>query len=71
MNQINEKAIQVAYEIDMALKLLAQMVPQLGPWVMTVLPELHMQLGQALAVGAPTSPEPQDNAVMPDGGGNL
>jgi len=69
--QISEKAIQVAYEIDMAIKLLAQMVPQLGPWAMTVLPELHQQLGQALAAGAPASPEPQGNAAMPDGGGNL
>jgi len=71
MNQINEKAIQVAYEIDMAIKLLAQMVPQLGPWAMTVLPELHQQLGMALAAGAPASPEPQGNSLMPDGSANL
>lgn len=69
--QISEKVIQIAFEIDMAIKMLAQMVPQLGPWAMTVLPELHQQLGQALAAGTPASPEPQGNSQMPDGSGNL
>jgi hypothetical protein len=59
-------------EIDQALKLLAQAVPVLAPWVMRVTTELRTQLGAALASGGvPTSPEPADNAAFPTGAGRL
>lgn len=69
--QIMDKAVQIAYEVEMALKLLAQAVPQLGPFVMSVVPELRNQLSQALASGLSASAAPQGNMMMPDGSGNL
>lgn len=70
-SQISEKIMQIGYEIEMALKTLAQQVPQLGPWVMQVVPELRTQLGQALTSGMATNPTPVDNQQMPDGSGRL
>lgn len=70
-SQLMDKAIQIAYEVQMALKLLAQAVPQLGPWVMQVVPELQQQLSAALASGVSASPTPFGNSKMPDGSGNL
>jgi hypothetical protein len=59
-------------EIDQTLKLLAQAIPVMAPWVEKTVMELRTQLGQALAMGAvPTNPEPQDNAAFPTGTGRL
>jgi hypothetical protein len=71
-NQIGGAAVRMALEIDQALKLLAQAVPTLGPWVEKTAQELRAQIGAALNAGAvPVSPQPQDNARFPGGGGNL
>lgn len=71
-NQIGGAAVRMALEIDQALKLLAQAVPSLGPWVEKTAQELRAQIGAALNAGAvPVNPQPQDNAKFPGGGGNL
>jgi hypothetical protein len=71
-SQIGGVAVRLGMEIDQSLKLLGQSIPLLAPWVARVTTELRTQLGQALAMGAaPTSPEPQDNAMFPDGSGRL
>lgn len=71
-SQLGGAAVRMGLEIDQALKMLARAVPALAPWAARVTTELRMQLGQALANGgAPTSPEPMDNAVFPDGSGRL
>lgn len=72
MSQISESAVRMGSEIDQALKLLAQAIPQLAPWVEKTVMELRFQLGTALQSGAvPTNPEPADNTMMPDGSGRL
>lgn len=69
-SQLTEQALRMGMEIDMALKLLAQAVPQLGPWVIKTTSELRQQLGQAVSAGLSTSPQPT-GATMPDGSANL
>lgn len=72
MSQISESAVRMGSEIDQALKLLAQAIPSLAPWVEKTVFELRYQIGTALqSGGVPTSPEPQDNQQFPDGGGRL
>lgn len=72
MSQISATAVRMGAEIDQALKLLAQAIPQLSPWVEKTALELRYQIGTALNAGAvPTSPVPQDQANFPDGGGRL
>ena len=74
MSQIGTAAVRMAMEIDQALKVLAQQIPTLMPWVQKVTLELRSQLGQALNAGAaPTSPLPagRDAGAFPDGGGRL
>lgn len=71
-SQISESAVRMAAEIDQAMKLLAQAIPTLAPWVEQVVAELRYQVGTALQSGAvPTSPVPQDNQNFPDGGGRV
>lgn len=71
-NQIGGAAVRMALEIDQALKLLAQSVPSLGPWVEKTCQDLRSQIGAALNAGSvPVNPTPQDNARFPGGGGNL
>lgn len=69
--QIGGAAVRMALEIDQALKLLAQTIPQLGPWVEKTTMELRNQIGQALQGGVGTSPMPQGNDQFPGGMGNL
>lgn len=72
MSQISTSAVRMGSEIDQALKLLAQALPQLAPWVEKTTMELQYQLGTALQSGnVPTSPTPQGNSQMPDGLGRL
>jgi hypothetical protein len=72
MSQISESAVRMASEIDQALKMLAQAIPQLAPWVEKTVFELRFQVGTALqSGGVPTNPTPADNELMPDGGGRL
>jgi hypothetical protein len=72
MSQINESVVRMAAEIDQALKMLAQVLPQLAPWVEKTVMELRFQIGTAIQSGAqPTSPVPADNQRFPDGGGRL
>lgn len=71
-SQISDSVVRMGAEIDQALKLLAQAIPQLAPWVEKTTMELRTQIGQALQGGAvPTSPTPQDNSRFPDGGARL
>lgn len=71
-SQIGGAAVRMGMEIDQALKLLAQAVPQLAPWVDKVTQDLRVQLGQALSAGSvPSSPSTADSKSMPMGGGNL
>lgn len=72
MTQISESAVRMGAEIDQALKLLAQAIPQLSPWVEKTVLELRYQIGTALNAGAmPTNPVPADAERFPDGGGRL
>lgn len=72
MSQISEAAVRMGSEIDQALKLLAQAIPTLAPWVEKTVMELRYQIGTALQSGAvPTSPVPGDNQGFPDGGARL
>ena len=72
MSQISESAVRMGAEIDQALKMLAQAIPQLAPWVEQTVMELRYQIGTALQSGAvPTNPTPQDNEQFPDGSGRL
>lgn len=74
MSQISSAAVRMAMEIDQALKVLAQQIPALLPWVERTTVELRTQLGQALNSGmAPTSAMSQgmDAQQFPDGGGQL
>ena len=72
MSQIAESAVRMGSEIDQALKLLAQAIPQLSPWVEKTTMELRYQLGTALNSGAmPTNPAPADQERFPDGSGRL
>jgi hypothetical protein len=72
MTQISESAVRMGAEIDQALKLLAQAIPQLSPWVEKTVLELRFQIGTALNAGAmPTDPAPADQERFPDGGGRL
>jgi hypothetical protein len=72
MSQISETAVRMGAEIDQALKLLAQAIPQLAPWVEKTVMEMRYQIGTALNSGAvPTSPVPEDNERFPDGGGRI
>lgn len=72
MSQISDTAVRMGSEIDQALKLLAQAIPQLAPWVEKTTMELRFQIGNALNSGAvPTDPMPQDNQQFPDGGGRM
>ncbi len=72
MSQISESAVRMGSEIDQALKLLAQAIPQLAPWVEKTVFELRYQIGTALqSGGVPTNPEPAGNEAFPDGTGRL
>jgi hypothetical protein len=72
MSQISESAVRMGSEIDQALKLLAQAIPQLAPWVEKTTMELRYQIGTALqSGGVPTDPTPADSQSMPDGSGRL
>lgn len=72
MSQISTSAIRMGSEIDQALKLLAQAIPQLAPWVEKTVYELRYQIGTALQSGAvPTNPEPAGNESFPDGMGRV
>jgi len=72
MSQISESAVRMGSEIDQALKMLAQAIPQLAPWVEKTVFELRFQIGTALqGGGVPTNPTPVDNESMPDGSGRL
>ena len=72
MSQISESAVRMGAEIDQALKLLAQAIPNLAPWVEKTVMELRFQIGTALQSGAvPTSPTPNDNEQFPSGEGRL
>jgi hypothetical protein len=72
-SQVGGAAVRLGMEIDQSLKLLAQALPTLAPWVQRVVMDLRTNLGQALASGAvPTSPAPAaDNAAFPTGTGRL
>ena len=71
-NQIGGAAVRMALEIDQSLKLLAQAVPTLGPWVEKTVMELRQQVGTALNSGqVPTNPQPSGTPSMPDGSQNL
>lgn len=72
MSQISEAAVRMGAEIDQALKLLAQSIPNLAPWVEKTCMELRYQLGTALnSQSVPTNPTPQDSERFPDGGGRI
>lgn len=72
MSQVSESAVRMSAEIDQALKLLAQAIPQLAPWVEQVTNDLRVQVGMALQGGAvPTDPSMQDSARFPDGSGRI
>ena len=72
MSQISETVVRMAAEIDQALKLLAQSMPTLAPWVEKVVMEMRYQVGTALQSGAmPTNPTPMDQERFPDGGGRI
>lgn len=71
MSQISESAVRMGSEIDQALKLLAQAIPQLAPWVEKTVQELRFQIGTALQQGIPTDPSVADNPSFPDGLGRL
>lgn len=74
MSQISSSAVRMAMEIDQALKVLAQQIPALLPWVERTTIDLRTQLGQALNAGAiPTSAMSSgaDASAFPDGGGQL
>lgn len=71
MSQISESTVRMGAEIDQALKLLAQALPQLAPWVEKTVMELRFQIGTALQAGPPTNPTPQDNEQFPDGSGRM
>jgi hypothetical protein len=72
MSQISEAAVRMGAEIDQALKLLAQSIPTLAPWVEKTCMELRYQIGTAMNSGAvPTNPTPEDGERFPDGGGRL
>lgn len=69
--QVGGAAVNLATQIDQALKLLAQAVPSVAPWVEQTVMQLRQQIGQALqSGGAATSPQPA-GAQMPDGSQNL
>jgi hypothetical protein len=71
-NQAGNAAMRLAMELDASMKLLAQMVPQLGPWAEMATSQLRDQLGQALMNGdVPTGAEPTENAMFPGGQGRL
>ena len=72
MSQISESAVRMGAEIDQALKLLAQAIPALAPWVERTTMELRYQIGSALQSGnTPTNPTPQDSERFVDGSGRL
>lgn len=72
MTQMSESVVRMGAEIDQALKLLAQALPTVAPWVEQTVMALRYQIGTALQSGAvPTNPTPQDNERFPDGGGRL
>lgn len=72
MSQISSSAVRMGSEIDQALKLLAQAIPQLAPWVEKTTMELRYQIGTALQSGAmPTDPTAQGNESFPTGEGRL
>jgi hypothetical protein len=70
--QVSDAVVRMASEIDQALKLLAQALPAISPWVEQVVIGLRTQIGTALQGGAvPTNPTPEDNSRFPDGGSRL
>ena len=72
MSQISEAAVRMGAEIDQALKLLAQTIPTLAPWVEKTTLELRYQIGTAMNAGAiPTNPTPTENESFPTGEGRL
>lgn len=71
-SQVSESAVRMSAEIDQALKLLAQAIPSLAPWVEQVTSDLRYQVGTALQSGqVPTNPANVDNSRMPDGSGRM
>lgn len=68
--QLGGAAVRMGLEIDQALKLLAQALPGIAPWVEKTVMELRQQMGTAMQAGAPTNPTPS-GAQMPDGSHNL
>lgn len=72
MSQISDSAVRMGAEIDQALKMLAQAIPMLSPWVEKTCLELRYQIGTSLQSGnVPTNPTPTDNSTFPDGGSRL
>lgn len=72
MTQISEAAVRMAAEIDQALKMLAQSMPMLAPWVERTVLEMRYQVGMALNSGSiPTDPTYSDNQEFVDGSGRL
>ena len=71
-NQLGGAAARLGMEIDQSLKLLAQALPMLLPWVDRVTAELRTNIGMAIAQGANPNPAPAaDNAAFPTGAGRL
>ena len=72
MTQVSESAVRMGSEIDQALKLLAQAIPQLAPWVEKTVAELRYQIGMSLQSGnIPTDPTTMGKEEFPDGMGRL
>lgn len=71
-SQVSQSVVRMGAEIDQALKLLAQAMPALAPWVEKTTQELRIQLGTALQNGQQaTNPTPQDSQRFPDGSGRI
>lgn len=73
VGQIGQSAVQIAFEISQASKLLAKAVPSLAPTIAQFLSTLNMELGAALSAGqGGMSPlDSPDTASFPDGSARL
>jgi len=72
MNQTGQAAMRIAMELDMSMKVLAQMVPALAPWAEQATSQLRAQLSSAInSGGMPTGAEPPENSQFPGGEGLL
>lgn len=67
-NQTNDAATRIAMEIDQALRLLAQAMPGMAPWVAQITVELKQQLAKGLTAQAPLL---QGEQAFPDGSARL